>query len=48
MVAVKINVQAYSLISSLKTYHPTLHFIYWLLVLFIRVPFQLHEKHTVL
>ena len=31
----------YSLISSLKTYHRTLHFTPWSLDLFIRVPFQL-------
>ena len=43
-----INVQVYSLISSLKTYHPTLHLTPWSLDLFIRVPFQLHGKHTVL
>ena len=38
----------YSLISSLKTYHRTLHFIPWSLDLFIRVPFQLPGEHTVL
>ena len=31
----------HSLISSLKTYHWTLHFTPWSLDLFIRVPFQL-------
>ena len=40
--------QVYSLISSLKTYHPTLHLTPWSLDLFIRVPFQLHREHTVL
>ena len=40
--------QVYSLISSLKTYHPTLPFIPWSLNLLIRVPFQLHGEHTVL
>ena len=45
---IKVKVQAYSLISSLKTYHPTLHLTLWSLDLFIRVPFQLHEEHTVL
>ena len=38
----------YSLISSLKTYHRTLHFTPWSLDLFIRVPFQLPGEHTVL
>ena len=38
----------YSLISSLKTYHRTLHFTPWLLDLLIHVPFQLPEEHTVL
>ena len=41
----KVKVQVYSLISSLKTYHPTLHLT---LDLFIRVPFQLYGEHTVL
>ena len=40
--------QVYSLISRLKTYHPTLHLTSWSLELFIRVPFQLHGEHTVL
>ena len=40
--------QDYSLISSLKTYHPTLHLTPWSLDLFIRVPFQLHGEHAVL
>ena len=40
--------QVYSLISSVKTYHPTLHFTPWSLDLFIRVSFQLHGEHTVL
>ena len=40
--------QVYSLISSLKTYHPTLHLTPWSLDLFIRVPFQLHGENTVL
>ena len=38
----------YSLISSLKTYHRTLHFTTWSLNLFIHVPFQLPGEHTVL
>ena len=38
----------YSLISNLKTYHPTLHFTPWSLNLFIRVPFLLHGEHTAL
>ena len=42
------KVQVYSLISSLKTYHPTLHLTPWSLDLFISVPFQLHGEHTVL
>ena len=37
----------YSLISSLKTNHPTLHFTPWSLDLFIHVPFQLPGEHTV-
>ena len=45
---VKVNVHVYRLISSLKTYHPTLHLTPWSLDLFIRVPFQLHGEHTVL
>ena len=40
--------QVYSLISSLKTYHPTLHLTPWSLDLVIRVLFQLHGEHTVL
>ena len=44
----KVKVKVYSLISSLKTYHPTLHLTPWSLDLFIRVPFQLHREHTVL
>ena len=40
--------QVYSLILSLKTYHPTLYLTPWSLDLFIRVPFQLHGEHTVL
>ena len=47
-IKVKVKVQVYSLISSLKTYHPTLHLTPWSLDLFIRVPFQLHGEHTVL
>ena len=44
-----MNVQVfYSLISSLKTYHRTLHFTPWSLDLFIYVPFQLLGEHTVL
>ena len=38
----------YSLISSLKTYHRTLHFTLWSLDLFIHVPFQLSGEYTVL
>ena len=45
---VKVKVQVYSLISSLKTYHATLHPTPWSLDLFIRVPSQLHGEHTVL
>ena len=44
----KVKVKIYSLISSLKTYHPTSHFNHWSLDLFIRVPSQLHGEHTVL
>ena len=45
----KVKVQVfYSLISSLKTYHSTLHLTPWSLDLFICVPFQLHGEHTVL
>ena len=44
----KVKVHVYSPISSLKTYHPTLHLTPWSLALFIRVPFQLHGEHTVL
>ena len=40
-VNVKVKVQIYGLISSLKTYYPTLHITPWSLDLFIRVPFQL-------
>ena len=40
--------QVYSLISSLKTYHPTLDFTPWSLDLFISVPLQLHGEYTVL
>ena len=43
-----MNVYIISLISSLKTCHPTLHFTPCLLNLFICVPFQLHGEHTVL
>ena len=46
--SIKVKVQGYILISSLKTYHPTLHLTPWSLDLFIRVPFQLHGEHTVL
>ena len=45
---VKVMVQVYSLISSLKTYHPILHFTPWSLDPFIRVPFQLNGEHTAL
>ena len=38
----------YYLISSLKTYHRTLHFTPWSLDLFIHVPFQLPGEHTLL
>ena len=41
-----MNVYIISLISSLKTCHPTLHFTPCLLNLFIREPFQLHGEHT--
>ena len=41
----KVKVQVYSLISSLKTYHPNLHLTPWSLDLFIRVPFQLHGSY---
>ena len=44
----KVNVQVYSIISSLKTYHPALHFTLWSLNMFIRLSFQLHREHTVL
>ena len=45
----KVKVQVfYSLISSLKTYHRTLHLTPWSLDLFIHVPFQLPREHTVL
>ena len=40
--------QVYSLLSSLKTYHPILHFTPCSLDLFIRVSSQLHGEHTVL
>ena len=40
--------QVYCLISSLKTYNPSLHFTPWSLDLFMRVPFKLHGDHTVL
>ena len=43
-----MNVQVSNLISSPKTYHPTLRFTPSSLDLFIRVPFQLHGEHTVL
>ena len=45
---VKVKVHVYSLISNLKTYHPTLHLTTLSLDLFIRVPFQLNGEHTVL
>ena len=49
LLSVKIKVQVfYSLISSLKTYHRTLHFTLWSLNLFMRVPFQLPGEQTVL
>ena len=48
VIKVKVKVQAYSLISSLKTYHPTLHLTPWSLDLFIRGPFQLHGEHKIL
>ena len=44
----KVKVQVYGVISSLYTYHPTLHLTPWSLYMFIRVPFQLHGEHTVL
>ena len=43
---VKVQV-FYSLISSLKTYHRTLHLTPWSLDLFICVAFQLPGEHTV-
>ena len=49
----KIKVRAYSLLSSLQTYHPTLHLPRpspppptWSLDLFIRVPPQLHGAYS--
>ena len=49
LLKVKVKVQVvYSLISSLKTYHRTLHFTPWSLDLFIHVPFQLPGEYTVL
>ena len=42
----KVKLKVCSLISSLNTYHKTLHFIPWSLDLFIRVPFELHGEHT--
>ena len=48
MVKVKIKVQVYSLISSLKTYQLPLHFTPCSLDLFMRVPLQLQGEHTVL
>ena len=47
-IIVKVKVEVYSLISSLKTYHPTLHLTPWSLNLSIREPFQLHGEHKVL
>ena len=47
-VKVKVEVQVYRLISSLKTYHQTLHFTPWSLDLFILVPFQHHGEYSVL
>ena len=44
----KVKVQVYSLISSLKTYQLTLHFTPRSPDLLIRVQFQLHGEHTVL
>ena len=44
---VKVKVQVfYSLISSLKTYHRTLHSTPWSLDLLIHVPFHLPGEHT--
>ena len=43
-----VKVQVHSVISSLKTYHPTLHLTPWSLDLYICVPFQLHGEYTVL
>ena len=40
IIKVKVNVQVYSLISSLKIHHPTLHFTPWSPDLFIRVSFS--------
>ena len=42
------SVSVYSLIASLKTCHPTLHFTPWSLDLFIRLSFQFQGEHTVL
>ena len=47
MVQVQVQV-LYSLISSLKTYHRTLHFTPWSLDLFIHVPIRLPGEYTVL
>ena len=44
----KVKVLVYSLISSLKTYPPTLHFTPWSLNLLVCVPFHLPGEHTVL
>ena len=38
----------YRLIARLKAHQPTVHFTSWLLDLFIRVPFQLHEANAAL
>ena len=46
-IKVKVKVQVYSLISSMKTYHSTLHFTPLSLDLFIRVLFQFHRERTV-
>ena len=44
LVMIKVMVQAYSLISSLKTYHPTLHFTPWSLDLLIMCPISTPQR----
>ena len=45
---VKVNVKVHSLVSSLKTHPPTLHFTAPPPLVTGPVPFQLHTEHTVL